>query len=456
MQEHEELVLAGSAQWVQFAERMGRGQGEGILCVTRGRLFHLLDVGNQQSISIPLRDITKSWQTFIITPFASELHVQCTLDGASQQTTVSFYAGKRFCRDVVAMISPDGRRNKVTVVGTIQKWLIDGEEVLFAERAEQIGVLDGKRFVSSGSVALTQLRFWYEDDVMRERGRQFGMEWSTEQRWYEDLTACSAKPSGSAWTLTLQVSERVDDFIVSEAFATKFLQLFAQWGEAERSPAEKYRIAMDSAADEAKNRARALGDIEGLYFYDGVQLAVKGFRGHWSPPQPGDGSHPFDRGRERAWELLSAMKLGLEGGSDLLPVVLPELSEQNRQFAPGWIEVLATTTKRVGLFSVGGPFHAPSNALMFWCKGVERDPKDSISWSHVNWVRLAPLSGLSPSVAEARSEILGKSIDGNVVYGALTGPDGPGTEMFGLVGTAARSANEWVEIFQTAGVKIRA
>jgi hypothetical protein len=93
---------------------------------------------------------------------------------------------------------------------------------------------------------------------------------------------------------------------------------------------------------------------------------------------------------------------------------------------------------------------------MFWCKGVERDPKDSISWSHVNWVRLAPLSGLSPSVAEARSEILGKSIDGNVVYGALTGPDGQGTEMFGLVGTAARSANEWVEIFQTAGVKIRA
>jgi hypothetical protein len=60
------------------------------------------------------------------------------------------------------------------------------------------------------------------------------------------------------------------------------------------------------------------------------------------------------------------------------------------------------------------------------------------------------------SVAEARSEILGKSIDGNVVYGALTGPDGPGTEMFGLVGTTARSANEWVEIFQTAGVKIRA
>jgi hypothetical protein len=79
------------------------------------------------------------------------------------------------------------RRNKVTVVETIQEWLIDGEEVLFAERAEQIGVLDGKRFVSSGSVALTHLRFWYEDDVLRERGRQFGMGWSTDQRWYEDL-----------------------------------------------------------------------------------------------------------------------------------------------------------------------------------------------------------------------------------------------------------------------------
>ena len=62
------------------------------------------------------------------------------------------------------------RRNKVTVVETIQEWLIDGEEVLFAERAEQIGVLDGKHLVSSGSVALTQLRFWYEDDAtMRAR-----------------------------------------------------------------------------------------------------------------------------------------------------------------------------------------------------------------------------------------------------------------------------------------------
>jgi hypothetical protein len=88
------------------------------------------------------------------------------------------------------------KRNEVNVVGTIQEWLLDGEEVLLAERAEQIVVVDGKRSVSSGSVALTSLRFWYEDDVLRQYKKQFPILGTTELRWYEDITACDARPSG--------------------------------------------------------------------------------------------------------------------------------------------------------------------------------------------------------------------------------------------------------------------
>jgi hypothetical protein len=447
MQQDEELVLAGSAQWVQFAERMGRGQGEGILCVTRDRLFHLLDVGNQQSISIPLRDITKSWQTFIITPFASELHVQCTLDGASQQTTVSFYAGKRFCRDVVAMISPGGRRNEITVVGTIQEWLLDGEEVLLAERAEQIGVLDGKRFVSSGSVALTGFRFWYEDDVLRDRGRQFGMG-STEHCWYEDITACDPKPTGSAWTLTLKVGQRSDEYIVSEAFATKFSQLSAQRKQAGTTPVDKYRMAMAALAVEAREGAGAMGDLEAQIFYDWFLVGLAEFRNYPRPSMPLEGSRPTDRGRQQAWALMSAVKRNAGMGIDLPAVVLPEFSEQDRQFAPGWIEVLGTTTSWEGVFD-------SYDALIFRANKGPTPGPGRLPWSHVNWVRLAPMSSLSPDVAEARSPILARSIDGRVLYGALTDPKAPGTEMFGLVGTAARSADDWLEIFRTAGVKIR-
>jgi hypothetical protein len=73
----------------------------------------------------------------------------------------------------------------------------------------------------------------------------------------------------------------------------------------------------------------------------------------------------------------------------------------------------------------------------------------------VNWVRLAPLSGLAPAVAEARSLILAGSGDGNVLYGSLTSPRASGREMFGLVGTAMRSGAEWLEVFRIAGVKIK-
>lgn len=340
-------------------------------------------------------------------------------------------------------------RNKVTVVGTIQEWLLDGEEVLLAERAEQIGVLDGKRFVSPGSVALTRLRFWYEDEVLRDRGRQFGMG-STEQRWYEDITACDAEPTGRAWTLTVQVRGRTDQFVVSEAFATKFRQFLDQWLQGETSPVDKYRLAMEALAVEAREQAEAIGDAEAELFYGGLEAGLIHFRNYPKPMISLDGTFPMDRGHKQGWELMTAVRRNVQAGIDPPAVVLPEFSDQDRVFAPGWIEALDTATSWEGVFDDS------RNALIFRVtKGRDLGPRGSIPWSQVSWVRFVPLSDLPPALVEARSPILGKAIDGNVLYGSLRGSGRPTTEMFGLVGTALRSGAEWLKVFRTGGVKVR-
>jgi len=192
------------------------------------------------------------------------------------------------------------KRNEVNVVGTIQEWLLDGEEVLLAERAEQIVVVDGKRSVSSGSVALTSLRFWYEDDVLRQYKKQFPILGTTELRWYEDITACDARPSGRAWTLTVQVQEQSDDFVVSEAFAAKFLQLFAQRKQEETSPVDKYRLAMEALAVEAIKHAGAVGDPEAQLFYKGLGNGLVEFRNYPKPTASLDGSFVMDRAVSKA------------------------------------------------------------------------------------------------------------------------------------------------------------
>lgn len=127
-----------------------------------------------------------------------------------------------------------------------------------------------------------------------------------------------------------------------------------------------------------------------------------------------------------------------------------ESAKLGPQFAPGWIEVLDTTTYWEGVFDSQEAFEFRADT------GPALGPRSIIPWSQVNWVRLAPASSLSPTVAKAHSSIIARSIDGSVLYGALTGPKGPGTEMFGLVGSATRSGAEWLEVFQTAGVKLRA
>ena len=96
--------------------------------------------------------------------------------------------------------------------------------------------------------------------------------------------------------------------------------------------------AMELAAGQAWKEAGAVGgSLESDSFHDGVRLALVEFLRNRHPPRSLDGSSPFGRGRKQAWAILSAMTLGVGIGLDVPPVVLPELSEQDRHFAPGWI-----------------------------------------------------------------------------------------------------------------------
>jgi len=58
------------------------------------------------------------------------------------------------------------------------------------------------------------------------------------------------------------VQEQSDDFVVSEAFAAKFLQLFAQRKQEETSPVDKYRLAMEALAVEAIKHAGAVATLK--------------------------------------------------------------------------------------------------------------------------------------------------------------------------------------------------
>jgi hypothetical protein len=285
---------------------------------------------------------------------------------------------------------------------------------------------------------------------LRQYKKQFPILGTTELRWYEDITACDARPSGRAWTLTVQVQEQSDDFVVSEAFAAKFLQLFAQRKQEETSPVDKYRLAMEALAVEAIKHAGAVGDPEAQLFYKGLGNGLVEFRNYPKPTASLDGSFVMDRGRKQGWARMATVKRHFQTGIEPPATSLPEFLDQDRLFAPGWIEVLGTTTSWEGVFDSHDAF------IFRETKGPDLGPRGRIAWSQVNWVRLAPLPSLSPGVRDARSPILARSIDGNVLYGSLTGPKGSGTEMFGLVGTAMRSGAEWLDVFQTAGVKLRA
>jgi len=217
-----------------------------------------------------------------------------------------------------------------------------------------------------------------------------------------------------------------------------------------------YMQAMELAAELAWNDARSQGgSLESDSFYDGIQAALVEFLADRQLPQALDGSSPFGLGRKQAWAILSAMTLGVGIGLCPPPVVLPELG-RDRQFAPGWVGPFGTTAVREGAFDA-------SDTLRFRWREASESPWDDsghatgsrpIRWSDVNWVRLMSLPSLLPKVAEQYSRLPG-STELDVVYGTLTGADGPGAEVFGLVSTGAYSGEQWLEMFRDAGVRIK-
>jgi hypothetical protein len=214
-----------------------------------------------------------------------------------------------------------------------------------------------------------------------------------------------------------------------------------------------YMEAMELAAGRAWEDARAAGKSpDSDRFYHGFLVALKEFFENQEPPDSLEGSSPFEKGRKQAWAILSAMSLSVSIGFALPPVVLPEVSGQDREFAPGWIGSLGSTAIREGIFEA-------CDTLVFRWLAAGESPRggagglQSIVWKDVNRVRLVSLSSLVPGVA---AEILGDSGDLKLVHGTLIGPDDPRSEAFGLVGTVAFASDAWLGVFKAAGVKILA
>jgi hypothetical protein len=137
-------------------------------------------------------------------------------------------------------------------------------------------------------------------------------------------------------------------------------------------------------------------------------------------------------------------------------VVLPELG-RDRRFAPGWVGPFGTTAVREGAFDASDALRfrwREASESLWGDAGHHATGSQAIHWSDVNWVRLLSLPSLLPDIAEQYSQLPG-STELKVVYGTLTGADGPGAEVFGLVSTGAYSGEQWLEMFRDAGVRIK-
>jgi hypothetical protein len=147
----ERIVLIGSAQWVQLAERIGRGAGEGTLCLSTERIFHVgATTAGEPGVTIsdPRSWIQRSWSTWIIMPLARELHftyapvgeykhgrgwvggswvaplaAEAFLDALLETgdsghsagiTEASFYGPKTLCRNIATVLSQDAAARQRT------------------------------------------------------------------------------------------------------------------------------------------------------------------------------------------------------------------------------------------------------------------------------------------------------------------------------------------------------
>ena len=102
--ENEVLLNAGSAIQVETSERLGRGNGDGILGFTNQRMLHVFDrpVTGNGGIQINRLKIEAVRSYWIALPMNRRLEVKI---GSPPRTTVlNFYVGKRFCREIEVLL----------------------------------------------------------------------------------------------------------------------------------------------------------------------------------------------------------------------------------------------------------------------------------------------------------------------------------------------------------------
>lgn len=102
--ENEVLLNAGSAIQVETSERLGRGNGDGILGFTDQRMLHVFDrpaIGNG-GIQIDRLKIEAVRSYWIALPMNRRLEVK--IGSPPRMTVLNFYVGKRFCREIEVLL----------------------------------------------------------------------------------------------------------------------------------------------------------------------------------------------------------------------------------------------------------------------------------------------------------------------------------------------------------------
>lgn len=103
LEEGETLIDAGMAQWVEFAERAGRGGGEGVLGLTDRRILFKFDRPHPQGsgLRVPIEHVIDVHTKWIIVPGMRQIFIELSSDAER----MSFYAGKHFAKQLEREIS---------------------------------------------------------------------------------------------------------------------------------------------------------------------------------------------------------------------------------------------------------------------------------------------------------------------------------------------------------------
>ncbi len=102
LRENERLLTASASISVNISEDYGRGAGDGTLGLTNERVIH---VGSRLgNIAIERSDIQSASKKWIVIPGSSQLDIVAQKAGESN-TTMSFYCGTAFCKDLLKVLS---------------------------------------------------------------------------------------------------------------------------------------------------------------------------------------------------------------------------------------------------------------------------------------------------------------------------------------------------------------